>query len=642
MFTNFFKIAFRNLLRSKGFSAINIVGLAIGMASAIIILLWIQNEVSYEQFHEKKDRIYEAWNRASFNGNSTSWNNTPKPLAAALQSDLPEIEQTTRVNWSNNFVFKIGEKQFFAQGNQVDSNFLQVFSFPLVEGEASTVLKERYSIVVTEMLAKKLFGSAEVMGKMVTINGQGDFRVTGVLKDLPNNTRFDFEYLLPWSNLRSHITDDNSWSSNSTRTYVLLKPNTALATVQTKMKTFRNKYDEVAKKDKWEMFLYPMSRWRLHSEFQNGVESGGGRITIVRLFVAIAGFILLIACINFMNLSTARSEARAKEVGIRKVVGALKTSLISQFIGESVLLAFIAGLIALLIVELSIPAFNLLVGKHLFIPYTNVSFWLSAAGFVLLTGFLAGSYPAFFLSSFRPVEVLKGRFKKAGAAVTPRRILVVLQFSFAIVLIICTIIVKQQIDFAKGRQTGYNKNNLIYSYLSEGIEKNYLLLKDDLLRSGTAVAVTKTSSPLTQNWNDGPGQEWAGKDPADQTSFAMFAEDGGLGKTAGLEFVEGRDIDIDRYATDSTAVVLNESALKVMRFKKPIGELIRAKGRQWHVVGVIRDFILSSPYETIQPMLIFGPKSSFAVMQIKLNDKNKLAQNLQATERIFKKYDPAY
>jgi len=642
MVTNFFKIAFRNLLRSKGYSAINIIGLAIGMASAIIILLWIQNEVSYDQFHEKKNRIYEAWNRASFNGNITCWNNTPKPLGRALQNDLPEVEQTTRVNWSNNFVFTIGEKKLFVQGNQVDSNFLQVFSFPLKEGDPSTVLKEMHSIVVTEKLAKRFFGNEEAMGKMVKINGQGDFRVTGVLKDLPNNTRFDFEYLLPWSNLRQNIKDDNSWSSNSTHTYVLLKPNTTLTAVEPKIKTFRDKYDDVAKKNKWQMFLYPISRWRLHAEFQNGYETSGGRITIVKLFGTIAAFILLIACINFMNLSTARSEKRAKEVGIRKVVGALKGSLISQFIGESILLAFIAGFIALLIVQLSIPAFNQLVGKSLFIPFTNVWFWLAASGFVLFTGFLAGSYPAFFLSSFRPVEVLKGTFKKVNAVVTPRKTLVVLQFTFAIVLIICTVIVKQQIDFAKKRQPGYNKSNLIYSYLSSDIEKNYLLIKRDLLRSGTAVAVTKTSSPLTQDWNDGPGQEWDGKDPNDQTAFSMFAEDGGLGKTAGLTFVEGRDIDIDKYATDSVAVILNESALKVIRFKNPIGKIIRANGREWHVVGVIKDFIMSSPYETIKPMLVFGPKSSFSVIQIKLNDKNNVAQNLKATEAVFKTYDPQY
>ena len=642
MVKNFFKIAFRNLLRSKGFSAINIIGLSIGMASAILILLWIQNEVSYDQFHEKKDRIYEAWNRGTFDGVISCWNNTPKPLARALQSDLPEVEQTTRVNWPNTFVFSIGQKKLFVQGNQVDSNFLQVFSFPLKEGDRREVLKERYSIVVTETLAKKLFGNEEAMGKMVKINGQGDFRVTGVLKDLSNNTRFDFEYLLPWSNLRQSIKDDDNWSLNTTRTYVLLRPNSNLTAVETKMKTFRDKYDQEAKKNKWQMFLYPISRWRLHSEFKNGYETSGGRITIVKLFGTIAAFILLIACINFMNLSTARSEKRAKEVGIRKVVGALKGSLISQFLGESILLAFIAGILSLIIVQLSIPAFNQLVGKNLFIPFSNISFWLGAVGFVLLTGFLAGSYPAFFLSSFRPVEVLKGTFKKANAVVKPRQVLVVLQFTFAIVLIICTIIVKQQIDYAKERQSGYNKSNLIYSYLSADIEKNYLLIKGDLLRSGTAVAVTKTSSPLTQDWNDQSGQVWDGKDPNDPTAFTIFSEDGGLGKTAVLSFVEGRDIDIDRYPTDSLGIILNESALKVMRFKNPIGKIIGANGQQWHVVGVIADFILSSPYESIKPMLLFGPKSSFSVIQIKLNENNTIAQNLKMTEAVFKKYDPEY
>jgi ABC-type antimicrobial peptide transport system permease subunit len=343
-----------------------------------------------------------------------------------------------------------------------------------------------------------------------------------------------------------------------------------------------------------------------------------------------------------MNLSTARSEKRAKEVGIRKVVGALKGSLIGQFIGESILLALLAGVIAMVIVQASLPAFNHLTDKNLFIPFSSFSFWLAATAFVILTGFLAGSYPAFFLSSFRPVEVLKGKIQKAGALITPRKVLVVLQFTFAIILIICTLIVKQQIDFAKDRQTGYDKKALIYSYLSPDIQKNYRLLKNDLLQSGTAVSVTRTSAPITQDWNSTGDVQWEGKDPNDQTGFRQFNEDGGLGKTAGLEFTAGRDIDPDKYPTDSSAMILNESALKVMKFNNPLGQIIKTGDKTWHVVGVIRDFILESPYEPVKPMFIVGPNSWFEVMLIKLNDKNKTAQNLAATAAIFKKYSPDY
>jgi ABC-type antimicrobial peptide transport system permease subunit len=642
MFKNFFKIAGRNLWRSKSFSAINIIGLAIGMASAMIILLWIQNELSYDQFHEKKERIYQAWNQASFNGKLSSWNTTPKILARSLEKDLPEVEQATRVNWNNKWVFTIGNKELFAEGNQVDSNFLQMFSFPLVKGNPTTVLKSMYSIVLTEKLAKRLFGTEDVVGKIIKINDQGNFTVTGILKDLPNNTRFDFEWLIPWSFLRSKDIDENNWGRNNTSTYVLLKPAASLASVQAKLKSYKERYDPGTKNYNWEMFLYPISRWRLYGDFQNGKETGAGRISFVRLFAVIAAFILLIACINFMNLSTARSEKRAKEVGIRKVVGALKGSLICQFIGESVLLALIAGMIATVIVQVCLPAFNQLTDKNLFIPFNSLSFWAAGTGFVILTGFLAGSYPAFYLSSFRPVEVLKGKIQKAGALITPRKVLVVLQFTFAIILIICTVVVKQQIDFAKDRQTGYDKKSLIYSFLSPDINKNYSLLKNDLLQSGTAVSVTKTSAPLTQDWNSTGDVQWEGKDPNDQTGFRQFNEDGGLEKTAGVEFIAGRDIDPDKYPTDSSAMILNESALKVMKFNNPLGQIIKTGDKTWHVVGVIRDFILESPYEPVKPMFIVGPNSWFEVVLIKLNDKNKMAQNLEATAAIFKKYSPNY
>ncbi len=640
MLKNFFKVAFRNLWRSKGFSLINITGLAIGMASAILILLWIQNEVSYDQFHEKKDRIYEAWNRASFDGKLMCWNTTPKPLASAIEKDMPEVDQAVRVQWPRDYLFSIGDRRLSVRGRIVDSNFLQVFSFPLIKGNPSIVLRDLHTIVITQKLAIKLFGKEEPIGKIIRLDNKINFTVTGLLKDLPNNTRFDFEYLLPWSYQRERGEDDVNWGNNSTRTYVLLKPHASLATINLKLKTYKPRYDP--SEPKWEMFLYPLNRWRLFSNFENGAENGGGRITYVKLFGVIAAFILLIACINFMNLSTARSEKRAKEVGIRKVVGAGRLSLISQFIGESVLLAFFSGLLAILIVQLSLPGFNGLTEKKLFIPFGDFSFWLAAIAFVIFTGFLAGSYPAFFLSSFRPVTVLKGTFKKVNALVTPRKVLVVLQFTFAVILIICTVIVKQQIDYAEERETGYDRNNLVYHFLSGDIEKNYTLIKNELLSSGVASSVTKTSAPLTESWSDGWGQEWEGKDPLDKTDFNRYNEDGGLGVTAGLRFIEGRDINVQQYPTDSTAIILNESALKIMKFKKPIGQLIRDNGQQWHVIGVIKDFILNSPYEPTRPMLIYGPKSWFNVMQIKLNGRNATAKNLERAQAIFKKYNPEY
>lgn len=640
MLRNFFKVAWRNMLRAKGFTLINIVGLIVGMASAILILLWIQNEVSYEDFHQKKDRIYEAWNRANFSGELNSWNTTPKVLARTLEKDLPEVEAAVRVDWNSNFLFSIGDKRLTIQGTIVDSNFLQVFTFPLIKGNAAQVLNDMHSIVLTESLAKNLYGKEDPIGKVIKIDNKENFTVTGVLKDLPNNTRFKFEYLIPWAYKRSVGDDDQYWGNNSTRTYVLLKDNASLASANAKMKVLKPKYDP--DEPKWEMFLYPMDRWHLYSNFENGVEDGSGRITFVKLFAIVAAFILLIACINFMNLGTARSEKRAKEVGIRKVVGARKYSLVSQFVGESILLAFIAGLFAIIVVQLTLGAFNRLTDKELFIPYGSPLFWLAAVGFIVFTGFLAGSYPAFFLSSFQPVKVLKGTFKKSQSPVTPRKILVVLQFTFAIVLIICTIIVKQQIDFAQNRQTGYNKDNLVYHVFTGDLEKNYLMIKNELLSQGIATSVTKTSAPITQSWSDGWGQEWEGKDPNDKTDFFRYNEDENLGETAGLQFVMGRDFDLHKYPTDSTGMIINESALKVMKFKDPIGKIVKDNGTDWHIVGVIKDFILTSPYTPTKPMLISGAKSWFNVIMMRFNPARATSQNLQQAERIFKKYNNEY
>ncbi len=640
MFKNYFKVAWRNLRRNKAFSTINIAGLAIGMASAILILLWIQNELSFDQFHQKKGRIYEAWNHAERNGEIERWNTTPKVLAKTLQNDFPEVEQTVRVNNVGSFLFSLGEKRLNAKGYSVDSTFFQVFSFPLVKGAAKTALYDMHSIVLTEGLAKKIFNNEEAMGKVVKLNNEDNFMVSGIVKELPNNTRFDFEFLIPWSYAHSKGWDDENWGNNSTQTYVLLKPVATMASIEPKLKTLREHYDKDDPKGGF--FLYPINRWRLYSIFKNGVEEGG-RITIVKLFGLVAGFLLLIACINFMNLSTARSEKRAKEVGIRKVVGAQKIALIGQFIGESVLLSAIAGLVALMLVQLSLPAFSALTDKKLFIDYSNANFWLAGIGFVLFTGIIAGSYPAFFLSSFRPVRVLKGTFKAANALVTPRKILVVLQFTFAIVLIISTLIVKQQIAYAQGRESGYNRNNLIYHPLAGELEKKYALVKNELLTSGAVVSVSKTNAPLTENRSNSWGFEWPGKDPNDKTVFNRFTVDEGIVTTAGFKLVQGRDFDLKSFPTDSTALLLNETAIIKMNIKDAVGKIIKDNGIDWHVVGVVKDFILQSPFQPIEPMVIEGAKMPFfSMIHLKLNPKNTTSQNLKIVEAIFKKYNPEY
>jgi ABC-type antimicrobial peptide transport system permease subunit len=640
MFKSYLKVAFRNLWKNKGFSFINIAGLAIGMASAILILLWMQNEISYDDFHEKRDRIYEVWKRAVFSGALHCWSTTPKVLAAAMQKDLPEVEHALRVDWTGAHLFSVGDKRLMIRGNAVDSIFLQVFTFPMTEGDPKSALMDPYSIVVTKSLAKTLFGKEDAMGKIVRLDNKDNYHVTGVIEDLPNNTRFEFQYLVPWTFVRRQGNDDPWWGNNSTRTYILLKENARMASINSKLIGYKERYEKEEKN--WEMFAYPMSRWRLHSRFEGSVEAGG-RITFVRLFGIVAGFILLIACINFMNLSTARSEKRAKEVGIRKVVGAPRGRLIGQFIGESVLLSLLAAVLAVGIVLVSLAGFNSLTQKHLFVPFGSVWFWLSAVAFILFTGLLAGSYPAFFLSSFQPVKVLKGTFKAANALVTPRKVLVVLQFTFAITLIICTIIVKEQIDHARERESGYDQGNLIYHFLTGDLDKNYNLVRNDLLREGVATAVCKTGSPITDNYSDTWGFVWQGKDPEDKTDFNMTCADRAMTRTTGLQLAEGRDFDPENYPTDSAGIILNESAVKAMHFKNAIGQVITEDSTHFHVIGVVKDFIIESPYSPIRPMVIRGARNGwFSVMNIRLNDKNLTETNLKKAAAIFKRYNPEY
>jgi len=612
------------------------------MASAMLILLWIENEVSHDRFHEKTDRIYTVNNRDKFNGELWAWNTTPKILGPTLKHEYPDVEEAVRTS-NETFLFTVGDKHLSVRGYFTDPGFLKVFSFPLLEGNAATALNEINNVVITQKLAIKLFGNENAIGKVIRIDSSDNFTVTGVMKDLPNNTVFDFEYLLPWTYMSKLGWNDSSWGNNSIKTFLLLKPGVSMDAFNAKINkvtinhTKGSEYEATT-----QVFVQPLKDYWLYSKSENG-QYVGGRVETVKLFGIIAAFILLIACINFMNLSTARSEKRAKEVGINKVVGAKKGFLITQFIGESVLLSCFAFILALIMVEVSLPAFNNLVEKELYIDFTNIYYCLFALAFILITGILAGSYPAFYLSSFQPVKVLKGTFKASNALVTPRKILVVLQFTFAITLIICTIIVERQIKYAQDRDAGYVKDKLVYSFIQGDVDKNYQLIRNELISNGAAVAVTKSMSPITQRYSDGWGWKWPGSTPSDdKTDFVRMASDADFVKTMGVKLVDGRDIDVYTYPTDSTAMLLNEAAVKIMRLKDPIGAVVEADGEKWHVVGVLKDFIYQSPYEKVQQLAVMGPKSWFNVIHYKLNPANSTAKNLQLAETVFKKYNSQY
>ncbi|MFS4445974.1 ABC transporter permease [Maribacter sp. 2307UL18-2] len=639
MIKNYLKIAWRNLIRNKSFSLLNIVGLSIGLAVTALILIWISFEVGIDQFHENKDRIYQVYNKAPVDGELWTWNSTPKVMASVIKKDYPEVEAVSRFYYDTPLLFAKGDKRIKSTGTIVDPDFLKIFSFPLLEGTVETVLDGVNSVVITETFAEKMFGNEPAVGKMVKVDNADSFMVTGILADLPENSDFDFEFLIPWKYLVQKGSDDKNWGNNSVATYVMLKEGTDYEAFSGKIETLRKRYDKLS--PDMVTYLYPWSRTWLYSEFENGKEVGG-RIDLIRMFGIIAGIILIIACINFMNLSTARSEKRAKEVGIRKTVGAKKGALITQFLGESILISFLAAAIALIIVLVSLSSFSTFIEKPLSLDLTNVWFWLAALGVVLFTGVLAGSYPAIYLSGFEASRVLKGTFKKMDSPITPRKVLVVFQFTVAIILISATMIVGQQLRKVEDRQSGYTKNNLVYTMMEGDTEKNYMLIKEELLASGTAVSVTKTGSPITQTWSNSWGFQWKGKDEDNKTLVHRFPADDAIAKTMGVEMVVGRDFDLKRFPTDSTAAIINESALALMKFEDPIGQIIRDNGIDWHVIGVVKDFVMNSPFQKVEPMVIEGAKAFFNVVHIKFNKELKTAESIAQAEAIFRKYNPEY
>ena len=643
MFYNL-KIAIRNLRRGGIYSAINIGGLAIGMAATILLFVWIYNEWSYDRFHTKEKQLYQVWSRATNSGVVECWTSTSVLLGPALKENYPEIAAMTRFTDVSKDLYASGDKRINLLTCYVDPGFLTMFSFPLIMGDKNSALNDPYSIILTEKAAKRFFGEEEAMGKTISYGMEHPMTVTGIMKDLPSNTFFDFEALVPFAFTEKLNFYVQKWGAHSVMTFVELGPKSKENSINKSIKDFIKKRSN--EQTQTEPFLYPLSKIHLYSKFENGIPVGG-KIESVRLFGLIALLVLLIACINFVNLSTARSEKRAKEVGVRKVMGGKRLSLIGQFLEESILVALIAGIISIFLVELALPAFSTWMGKTLTLDFSNGWFWLCSALFILITGLIAGAYPAFYLSSFLPEKVLKGIFKREKTLVPHRIILVIIQFTSAIFLIIATLVIHRQIMYAQSRDNGYNKEHLIYHPLTGELGKNYELLKQDLLNSGAATSVTRTFAPMTQDWANTPDLKWKGSDNEDKTIFDLFFVDADWTKTVGATITEGRDINISTYSTDSTAALINETAAKIMNFQQPIGEEIQFWGQNVHVIGVIKDFILHSPYDPIVPMIILGPATSknilnLSTIHIRLNPANKTADNLSKAAKLFKKYNPDY
>ncbi|TDS15952.1 ABC transporter permease [Sphingobacterium paludis] len=640
MIQNFFKIAWRSLLKNKGFTAINILGLAIGMAAAILILLWVHSELTYDRMYKKTDQLYLLGNKDKWNDETAVWFATPKPLATALKSKFPEIKNVTRMNSAEGFLFTVGEKKITpGSGLFVDTCFLDMFDLKAISGNAQQALRNPTEIVLTATLAENLFGTTDIVGKSVKVDSADVFTVGAVLEDMPSNSSLkNTKFFLPWRYMEKIGLSDESWGNNSVFTFIEVDPHTDIASLGHKIKDFSKKESEF---NTAENVLKPLKEYWLYSKYENG-KVVGGRIDTVNVFSIVAGLILLIACINFMNLSTAQSDKRAREVGVRKVVGARKSTLIMQFLAESVLIATIAGVLALIFVQLSVTDYSNLVDRKLSIAFLDVRFWLFFIGFILSTGILAGSYPAFFLSSFKPINVLKSKLFQRTSKISARKVLVVSQFSIAVVLIISTLVMKKQIQYGQDRESGYDKDRLIYVHDQGQISSKFTLIKQALLEQGIASSITRTMSPLTQRWSNSGSFYWDGKEEGNSAVFNRSTADDKLVETTGFTLVAGRDFDLATYPTDSSAAILNESAAKAMGFDEPIGKVIKDLGRDWHVIGVIKDFVQESPFEAVNPLVIEGAHAWMKTTHIKFAKNLNTREALAKTEKIFKAFNPDY
>ncbi|HEU5291197.1 MAG TPA: ABC transporter permease, partial [Cyclobacteriaceae bacterium] len=578
MLKNYFKIALRNLLKNKGYTFINVAGLATGMAVALLIGLWVWDELTFNQYHKNYDRIAQVWQHNIYNGVKGSQTANPYLMAEEIRnnfgSDFKYVLQST---WNFGRVLTVGDKKFNKSGMYWEPQVIDMLSLKLLRGTAETALKDPYSIMLSESVAKAYFDDADPMGQTIRINNKNDVKVTGVYEDIPYSSRFrDMYFVMPWELYLIESewikTMDDPWGSNFTQTWAQIADNADMEQVSAKIVNVKyNKVSENDKKYKPEVFLHPMTKWRLYSSFKEG-KNVGGRIEFVWLFGIIGVFVLLLACINFMNLSTARSEKRAKEVGIRKSIGSMRSQLIYQFFTESVVVALIAFVVSLGFVYLTLPMFNEVADKKISLLWTSSTFWLIGIGFSLLTGIIAGSYPALYLSSFQPVKVLKGTFRVGRLASIPRKVLVVLQFTVSVTLIIGTIVVFRQVEFAKNRPIGYERNGLINIYLqTRDIHNHYDAVRNELLSQRAIVEMTEAGSPTTQVWNSNGGFNWAGKDPALAVDFPNNGVNHEFGKTVGWIFKDGRDFSRE-FASDSNAFVINEAAAKFLGFKNPVGE----------------------------------------------------------------------
>lgn len=643
MLKNYFKIAWRNLLKSKATSFINISGLAVGMAVAIIIGLWVYDELTFNQYHKNYDHLAQLYIRQTFNGKTGAGQAISLPNRKALETDFPnDFKAIALASWSGEQILSVGDKKIIKEGMYAEPALPEMLTLRMIKGNRKTALNDPSGMIIARSVAKALFGDEDPMNKVVKINNNFNMTVTGVYEDIPYNSFYkDDKLFMSWGMYEQAEewvkSARTQWDNHSFRMFVQITDKGSFEGVSAKIKDQELKHTEIDGKP--QLFLHPMKKWNLYSEFKNGINVGG-RITFVWLFAIIGSFVLLLACINFMNLSTARSEKRAKEVGIRKAVGSMRRHLIGQFLSESLLVVILASVLALGLVALCLPMFNQLADKEMTIPFTLPAFWGILVAFILVTGLLAGSYPAFYLSAFNPLKVLKGTFRVGRWASIPRKVLVVIQFTVSIALIIGTIVIFNQIQHAKNRPVNYSREGLIYIFMNTpDLYGHYNALRDDLLKSGGAIEMSQASSPTTGVWSNQVGWEWEGKDPNTMPLFGSIAVSHDYGKSVDWQVIQGHDF--SREYGDSNMIILNEEAVKLTGIKGDIiGKTIRKNDQNLKVVGVVKNMVMESPYSPVQPTIFMLRYDWANLINVKLKPGIPESDALKKVEKVFAKYNP--
>jgi ABC-type antimicrobial peptide transport system permease subunit len=646
MLSNYFTIAWRNMRRHKGYAAINMGGLAAGMAVALLIGLWVWDELSYNKYFTHYARIGQVMQHFTNDGKVGMSPFLPVPMGEELRTAYAsDFEHVILSSWTKEHILAYGDKKFTRTGNYLSPEAPHMLTPRMLAGTRDG-LRDPASVMLSASAAKALFGAEKALDKIIRIDNKLDVKVTGVYEDFPYNTGFkDMTFMAPWA---LYIASDGyvrqaqeagDWRNTSWQILVQLAPRADFGAVSAKIKNLTLKHVPESAPFKPAVFVHPMSAWHLYATWdQTG--KAGGRIEYVWLFGIVGGFVLLLACINFMNLATARSEKRAKEVGIRKTMGSLRGQLIGQFFGESLLVVALAFVGTLLLVVLLLPFFNQLADKQMALPLSNGYFWGASLLFILLTGGVAGSYPALYLSSFEPVKVLKGTFRAGRLAVGPRKVLVVVQFTVSVTLIIGTLVVFRQIQHARNRPLGYDTRGIITVAMNTPeLFGQYNLLRSELLATGAVVEMSTSSAPATDLVSQNGGFEWEGKDPAFQPNFGTVAVTHDFGKTMGWQFVAGRDFS-RTFASDSAGLVLNETGATYMGLEDPVGKTVKWEGRPYKVLGIIKDMVMNSPYDPVYPTVFVLSYDWAGVVNVKLSPTLPTQDALAKVEAVFKKRSP--